>query len=758
MQDARGASVGYSYDGKGRLLSETIGTSAIGAMPAINSATRYEYDASDRIAKIRRHDNSLAYQASYDGLGRLTSEIDGAGQETKYGYDNARNYLLSLTLGAQNVSEQQRYTFTYDRLGRRNRQIADPTGLNLITDFRYTDTGSTDTWNLQQVIDPNGGTTHYRYTGLGELERVIDALGNITRYSYDKLGNLKHIFPAVGAQHNYTTDLRGQVIGLGRDGKGEAWRYFPDGLLRSMTDYSDQTINYLYDNTGRLTSIDYAGTVGDVGGARSDASFSYAANDQLLSATSKPDGITAESTSYAYDAANRLINRTRGGRTVGYGYDANNRLSAMHYWLQAAVDYGYGAAGSDNGQLRSLGVRDGAGNTVTSSFAYSGIGALKQITRPNATALVTGLSYDTAGRLLGIGQARAGVPVQGVSYTLDRNSNRTLQTESLNVGAGVAAFTTSYGYDALNRLISVDAAAMANQPRQTENYTYDAAGNRKTIISNRPSVTSVSTGDLNGDGVSDLYFRENQSTAAGALMLGGNLGLTVGSAANAGVVVQSADWEPKVMADFAGVGRSSVLWRNKVTGENYSAQLGGKDGSRSVAFSIIDSMAGMDWNPEASADFNSDGVPDVLWRNASTGAIVVLTMGGAGGVKKMAEFWLPTESNTDWRVRASGDFNRDGKPDVLWRNHASGGNRVWIMGGSNNTQVIASANLPSDSDCGWDLIGTADQDKDGTVDLIWQNQAGAMRIWYMDSKATNSETIRETQSIVNPLGSLGVGP
>ena len=762
VRDARGATNAFAYDGKGRLLTQTTGTTAVGANPAINGVVTYAYDGADRLFEVRRHDNSIAYQASYDGLGRLQSEQDGAGHRTLYAYDNARNYLLTRTLGADVPSEQIVHSYTYDRLGRVNRQRSDPDGLNLITDYRYTDAGSTDRVSLQQVIDANGGVTRYRYDSLGQLDRLIDALGNTTRYTYDKRGSLTRITPPRGAPTDYVSDALGRVTQLSRDGKNERWAYFPDSLLRQHSDFSGQLIDYQYDATGRLSSIDYAGTVDDPNGARSDASFAYDLNDLLLGVTSAPDGITAETTAYAYDAANRMVNRSRSGRTVGYGYDADNRLTTLHYWLRMAVDYGYGTSNS-NGQIQSLGLRDGAGVSATSSYSYRASGQLKQISRPTSSALTSALNFDTAGRLLGIDHQRAGVTVQGVRYQLDRNGNRSSLTEALNAGGGVANYTTQYGYDALDRLISVDAAALGSAPRKIETYLYDAMGNREAILTSQPGAASINTGDLDGDGDSDYYYREHNASTTAGFIMGGNAGLnfTVQSAP-AGDSVESSDWIPTVMADFGGSGKPSVLWRHRLTGQNRLALLGGENGIRTVATATVHTVADLQWQPEAAADFNEDGVPDILWRNQTTGAMVVWTMGGIDGAEHLStgDIWLQPEPDTAWRVRASGDFNRDGKPDLVWRNQACGDNRVWIMGGANNATRQGTVALFKIDDPKWDIIGTADQDGDGTVDLLWQNQWGAMNLWYMSPSSSypNSEVMREWQTLVNPYGSAGVGP
>ncbi|UCH97263.1 MAG: FG-GAP repeat protein, partial [Candidatus Aminicenantes bacterium] len=43
--------------------------------------------------------------------------------------------------------------------------------------------------------------------------------------------------------------------------------------------------------------------------------------------------------------------------------------------------------------------------------------------------------------------------------------------------------------------------------------------------------------------------------------------------------------------------------------------------------------------------------------------------------------WFPPAANLDWTLCGTGDFNNDGKMDLLWRNVSSGQNAVWYMDG-----------------------------------------------------------------------------
>src|SRR5690606_27875724 len=80
------------------------------------------------------------------------------------------------------------------------------------------------------------------------------------------------------------------------------------------------------------------------------------------------------------------------------------------------------------------------------------------------------LSYDSRSRL----KSRA-TPEGELSYAYDEAGNL-LGTTSSNLGGIDSAF----GYDALDRLVSVDDLS-SSLPQSLTNYVYDATGNLETI-------------------------------------------------------------------------------------------------------------------------------------------------------------------------------------------------------------------------------------------------------------------------------------
>ncbi|MBK9715620.1 MAG: hypothetical protein IPO81_30720 [Kouleothrix sp.] len=446
VSDPRGVTTTSSYDAAGRLRQVVAGATAVGEQPALNQSTTYDYDQNSRIVRVTDALGSSG-SFSYDGFGRTVAGSDPLGNTTTFAYD-ALDRLTLETRGANVPGEATQTAYSYDAAGRPLAARVDPDGLNLLTQYRYSRAGGADGWNVQEVVDPRGGVTGFHYNSLGQRDRTIDALGQTWQFDYDNLGRLVHQFDPQGHATSIAVDALGRPVSLTEGGRTQRWSYSADGTTASATDFAGRTTGYAYDVDGQLTGIDYpAGTP--------DTSYSYDAAGNLVAMS---DGLGG--TEYAYDALNRLVARTRGGLTVGYSYDGAGRTSTIDYWGQGAVAYGYDAVG----RLTSVDPW-GAGAT---GYAYRAGGQLAGITRDSGVS--TSYDYDSAGRLIGILHALGATNIETIAYALDANGNRARVTD----GDGV----TSYGYDALNRLVAADYPTSPDDPPSTPRYTLDPAGNR----------------------------------------------------------------------------------------------------------------------------------------------------------------------------------------------------------------------------------------------------------------------------------------
>jgi FtsP/CotA-like multicopper oxidase with cupredoxin domain len=136
---------------------------------------------------------------------------------------------------------------------------------------------------------------------------------------------------------------------------------------------------------------------------------------------------------------------------------------------------------------------------------------------------------------------------------------------------------------------------------------------------------------------------------------------------------------------------------------------------------------------------------DILWRNISTGFNFYWYL---DNITFVGSADIASETDLSWMIVGRGDFDNDGQNDILWRNSANGQNRVWYM----NRSVMTGASLLNPSTVAnqnWRIVGTGDFNSDGYVDILWRNVlTGEVASWYMNG--IDYQGIGFTVSETNP--------
>ena len=87
----------------------------------------------------------------------------------------------------------------------------------------------------------------------------------------------------------------------------------------------------------------------------------------------------------------------------------------------------------------------------------------------------------------------------------------------------------------------------------------------------------------------------------------------------------------------------------------------------------------------------------------------------------MSESVFSQVQDTQWKIAGTGDFDRDGDLDILWRYYGTGDyqglNVLWYM---NGTAFESETVFSQISDTSWEIAGTGDFDNDGYVDILWR--------------------------------------
>lgn len=150
------------------------------------------------------------------------------------------------------------------------------------------------------------------------------------------------------------------------------------------------------------------------------------------------------------------------------------------------------------------------------------------------------------------------------------------------------------------------------------------------------------------------------------------------------------------------------------------------------------------------ADFNNDGLDDVLFRNTAEGFVgwwyLDGTQVGTANPKILNGFGVP-DPGAGFELLAAGDFNEDGFADVLWRETATGNLILWLMG---NLAITSSVNLGFPP-AGLSVAGVGDIDANGATDILFRQGSGAgatVAAWLLEDDGAGG---------VNNLGGVAIG-
>ncbi len=524
LVDRRGIPTVRLQDGLGRQVRETRG-----ADDAIRTESTTYNAAGQVVARLNPNNHTSTYR--YDAAGRLQEETQGAdtpqAAHTQHSYDVVGNRVS--TLGPRDPGKPYTTRWTYDDL---NRQVRSEDALEHVTVSAYDATG-----NLLCVKRPLGnptlahgaaaglsvaalqaqactGThvTRYAYDEVGKLTDVIDALeghysfvydatrnlvakqdanGNLSTFEYDALGHRIHEYVHLDKHPRLTAADRNTVplFEPGAETLGEVgtltWQsnYDDNGNLHTFTDAKGQITTSDYGLLDRLETRTYSNHAlpRELPSVESE-SFTYDENGNLKSVTQTKltdDGTVQQTTKHEYDKLDRLWSTTLpSSKTLTFTYDAAGQRKSVTDPDGIATRYEYDGLG----RLSEAKIPEGS-SFLTTLFDYW------PDSLPKSTQLPNGLTekrcYDAAGQLTHIVLVRGtvsedctptGTLLSRFAYTYDSNGNRQSQMETRTqpaTGALGSPETTTYGYDALDRLTGVSYA-----DGRAVLYRLDAVGNR----------------------------------------------------------------------------------------------------------------------------------------------------------------------------------------------------------------------------------------------------------------------------------------
>jgi hypothetical protein len=218
--------------------------------------------------------------------------------------------------------------------------------------------------------------------------------------------------------------------------------------------------------------------------------------------------------------------------------------------------------------------------------------------------------------------------------------------------------------------------------------------------------------------------------------------------------VPDRGWEVATAADLTGDGSLDAVWRHAGSGELVLWTMEGTVRLSGVPLNPA-RVPDLNWGIKASGDFNQDGKDDLIWRHEVSGQLVVWYMDGR--TLTSGTFLSPSAlPDAQWDIAAAADFNVDGHPDLLWRHHNTGDLVVWYMNGAS---LVGGSYLepPRLADLGWKIVAAGDYDRDGDPDIAWQHGSGQVVLWYMDGVRLAGGEVTEPSTMAD-RGWRIVGP
>ena len=279
-------------------------------------------------------------------------------------------------------------------------------------------------------------------------------------------------------------------------------------------------------------------------------------------------------------------------------------------------------------------------------------------------------------------------------------------------------------------------------------YNYNSA----TVSSNYYGAT-FTTGDFNGDGITDLLlYRIGAPTG-----MEGSYGVTPvytwvalgngagGFAAPKSMVLSAgligfnyAGFELKT-GDFNGDGITDLLLHKSKDARGWQAHvcLGKADGTFAapVYWETAGNYSG--WSNTIAVDLNGDGIPDLLiYKNDGSGLQTYVALGRGDGSFATPVYWKPAGNYNGWDVKV-GDFNGNGMADILIHKNDASSWRAYVAYGRGDGAFAAPVYWETAGNyTGWQ-VDVSDFNGNGTSDLLlnfndkssWRTYVAASPYW-----------------------------
>jgi len=229
-------------------------------------------------------------------------------------------------------------------------------------------------------------------------------------------------------------------------------------------------------------------------------------------------------------------------------------------------------------------------------------------------------------------------------------------------------------------------------------------------------------------------------------------GTTISGQGSVWTLGTGSTWQIVGHGDFNGDGKEDILLYDSSSGQVCIWLMNGT--TIIGAGSPWTLGPGSPWHIAGVGDFNGDGKSDILLFDSSTGQVYIWLMNGTA-ISGQGSPWT-LGAGSPWQIAGVGDFSGDGKSDILLFNSSTGGVYIWLMNGTAISGQGSPGALGALSP--WQIAGVGDFDGDRKSDiLLWNSSTGDVYIWLMNGATISDQGSVWTLGAGSPWRIAGVG-
>jgi FG-GAP-like repeat/Fibronectin type III domain len=207
------------------------------------------------------------------------------------------------------------------------------------------------------------------------------------------------------------------------------------------------------------------------------------------------------------------------------------------------------------------------------------------------------------------------------------------------------------------------------------------------------------TGDLNGDGFTDIVWRHQTQGWLAYWFLQNNT--VIGSGSLSVSRASDINWELRAVGDVNGDHYADLIWQHTDGSLAVWTMVGATVSSTQVL--SIPKVAVASWKVAGVVDANRDGYGDLIFQDTVGGALATWFLRG-NVVLGTYYLSIPKQADSNWRVQAAGEIDGSGVPKILWRHIVSGWVAEWTLSGYVVTGTFFF-NPNNVDNLNWDIVG-----------------------------------------------------